>query len=475
MAPGYGISSIGSYANDPYFMYALNSYNPNFMGTQQIPSQTSVQPSANTASTTPSVDTSDIAVDPSFKGSPKDSDDGISTGSLITGGLMIAGGALACIKAYKRGDGTGLKKMLNGFKQYGQKFLGSSADDIAKNAADKADDVAAKVSNIIKNGGKNLKECTVKNGVDDIVFKNGEISKIVQKTETKVKNITSVSLPSGINSSSKDVHLDHIERTIHLKNGKDYKVILDKNGSITEAFHGKNKIDVNSVEGLADAAQTYTKELKNIKLTLPDGRGVPTDYTRAYNISVRNGEVVDATYLEGGYTKHLFGDQLKQLQEAIPDEIAKFGRAKNGYGLTPQECIYEYTGANRRYLFNGNTRKVTEAYDIQKTELTSPKKVDAYLEKHNLQNIKTDDKLPENLNVSSATYESSTGNIYTIEDGKIVRIKLKEGCDITSRKGKKYTFRAGETITPKDSRIDIWQGGMNINQKDYQAVLELLK
>ncbi len=474
MAPGYGISSIGSYANDPYFMYALNSYNPNFMGIQQASSQTAVQPSANAVSTTPSVDTSNIAVDPSFKGSPKDSDDGISTGKLIAGGLMIAGGALACIKAYKKGDGTGLKKMLNGFKQYSQKFLGSSAKEAAEKASNKADDAANKISNIIKNGGTNLKDCTIKNGADDIVFKNGEISKITQKTETKVKNITNVSLPSGINASSKDVHLDHIERTISHK-GKDYKVIMDKNGSITEAFRGKNKIDVDSVEGLADAAQTYTKELKGIKLTLPDKNNVPTDYTRAYNISVRNGEVVDATYMVGRETKHLTSEQCKQLQEAIPDEIAKFGRAKNGYGLTPQECIYEYTGANRRYLFNGNTRKVTDAYDIQKADLVSPKKVDAYLEKHNLQNIKTDDKLPENLNVSSATYESSKG-IYTIKDGKIVSIKLKEGCHITPKKGKKsYIFRAGETITPKDNRIDIWQGGMNINQKDYQAVLELLK
>lgn len=474
MAPGYGISSIGSYANDPYFMYALNSYNPNFMGTQQSgqASQTANQYSLPQADTN-SVTTPAVTVDPTFKGSEK-SDDGISTGKLVAGGLLVAGGALACIKAYKRGDGTGIKKMLNGFKQYGQKLLGTSAKEAAEKAADKADDVAAKISNIIKNGGTNLKDCTIKNGADDIVFKNGEISKITQKTETKVKNITNVSLPSGINASSKDVHLDHIERTISHK-GKDYKVIMDKNGSITEAFRGKNKIDVDSVEGLADAAQTYTKELKGIKLTLPDKNNVPTDYTRAYNISVRNGEVVDATYMVGSETKHLTSEQCKQLQEAIPDEIAKFGRAKNGYGLTPQECIYEYTGANRRYLFNGNTRKVTDAYDIQKADLVSPKKVDAYLEKHNLQNIKTDDKLPENLNVSSATYESSTGNIYTIEDGKIVRIKLKEGCDITSRKGKKYTFRAGETITPKDSRIDIWQGGMNINQKDYQAVLELLK
>ena len=37
MAPGYGISSIGNYANDPYFMYAYNGYNPNFMGVQQYP------------------------------------------------------------------------------------------------------------------------------------------------------------------------------------------------------------------------------------------------------------------------------------------------------------------------------------------------------------------------------------------------------------------------------------------------------
>ena len=108
MAPGYGISSIGSYANDPYFMYALNSYNPNFMGTQQSgqASQTANQYSLPQADTT-SVTTPAVTVDPTFKGSEK-SDDGISTGKLVAGGLLVAGGALACIKAYKRGDGTGI-------------------------------------------------------------------------------------------------------------------------------------------------------------------------------------------------------------------------------------------------------------------------------------------------------------------------------------------------------------------------------
>ena len=36
MAPGYGISSIGNYANDPYFMYAYNGYNPNFWAFNNI-------------------------------------------------------------------------------------------------------------------------------------------------------------------------------------------------------------------------------------------------------------------------------------------------------------------------------------------------------------------------------------------------------------------------------------------------------
>ena len=475
MAPGYGISSIGSYANDPYFMYALNSYNPNFMGTQQT-AQTTPQYSA--VDTTSTVTTPSVSADPTFKGSSKNDDDGISTGKLVAGGLLVAGSALACLKAYKKGDGTGLKKMFNGFKQYGQKILGTSAKEVAEKAADKADDAAAKISNIIKNGGKNLQECNIKNGADNIVLKGGQIESIVQTTENKIKNISGISLPKGIKVNSKGVNLSGIERTINL-NGKNYKVVLDTNGNVISAFAGKNKINPDDVSGLVEKAQTYTHQLKGIKLTLPDSHGVPTDYTRNYHISVRNGNVVDATYVLNGQTKHLTEEQCKLLQETIPGEIAKFGRAKNGYGLNPQECIYEYADKNRRYLFNGNSRKVTEAYDIKSKTLRKPKDVEDYITKHGLQDIITTGNLPSNMEITSAIYESGAGNIYTIgKNGKIEKIKLKNACTVTTGKGKKtktHNYQAGAEITTANNQIDIWRNGVYGNNSDYEEVSKLLQ
>lgn len=72
-----------------------------------------------------------------------------------------------------------------------------------------------------------------------ITIKNGRVSNIITKAEKKVKNVAGVRLPSGVSATSKDVTFSSIERTIKHK-GKDYKVVLDKEGNIIEAFV-KNK------------------------------------------------------------------------------------------------------------------------------------------------------------------------------------------------------------------------------------------
>lgn len=101
MAPGYGINSI-SYANDPYFMYALNSYNPNFMGMQQTQ--------------TTQTQTTQQTTNPSFQGNtqnlPKADYSEDSNTGLVVGGLTIAAGAAALIYAGRKGKLGGIKKFL---------------------------------------------------------------------------------------------------------------------------------------------------------------------------------------------------------------------------------------------------------------------------------------------------------------------------------------------------------------------------
>lgn len=475
MAPGYGISGIGNYANDAAFWNVYNQYNPNFMGAQQQQyakyAQAAQQAAAQQNTTTPTVD-------PTFKGG----EIGSAKSSGIGGGTLaalatIGVGATATIMAFKRGKSNGfegLKAVKEGFKS----FIGKGGQ---KAAAEASGSAAENISKLIKEGKGKLKTCEIKNGTDVIELAGDKVKQIVTKTEEKIKNVAGISVPSGITHTSKDVTLNSIERAVS-HGGKDYKVILDKKGNVIETLV-KNKKgefvkagDVKDLEKITEKAQTYTADLKDVKLTLPDRHGVPTDVTRTYNVSVRNGNVVDATYTVGGTTKHLTEEQCKLLQEARTADIEKFGRGKSGYGVKPEECIYEYTGTNRRYLFKGNSSKtVTEAYDIKSKTINKPKEVSQYLEEHGLKDVTTTGKLPDGAKITNATYKSDSGNIYTIKDGKIVSVKIKEGCTIKGKKGKTHTFSAGETINASGGKLDIWQNGLAINNSDYDAMLALIK
>ena len=103
MAPGYGISSIGNYANDPYFMYAYNGYNPNFMGVQQYPQAAQAVSDVQVPDTT-------AVTDPAFKGSDK-SEGSSSNTALLVGGTAVSAAAL--IYAAKKGNGKGIKEGLS--------------------------------------------------------------------------------------------------------------------------------------------------------------------------------------------------------------------------------------------------------------------------------------------------------------------------------------------------------------------------
>ena len=100
MAPGYGISSIGNYANDPYFMYAYNGYNPNFMGVQQYSQAVQSAPEVQAPDTT-------VVTDPTFKGADK-SEGSSSNTALLLGGTAVSAAAL--IYAAKKGNGKGIKE-----------------------------------------------------------------------------------------------------------------------------------------------------------------------------------------------------------------------------------------------------------------------------------------------------------------------------------------------------------------------------
>ena len=104
MSNGYDINSINALGSDPMFLAALQAYNPNFMGTQQVQATQTPQ-----TVTTPQVATAQTQALP--KADYSEGSDS-STG-LVLGLGAVAAGAATLIYAAKKGNGEGIIK---GFK-----------------------------------------------------------------------------------------------------------------------------------------------------------------------------------------------------------------------------------------------------------------------------------------------------------------------------------------------------------------------
>ena len=490
MAPGYGISSIGSYANDPYFMYALNSYNPNFMGTQQATSQQNTQQTTQPAATVPAIDATSVSIDPTFKGSSKDKNDGNNMGTVVTSGLLIAGGALACIKAYKKGDGTGLKKMLNGFKQYGKKLLGSSADDIAKNAANKADDAANKVSNIIKNGGKNLQEYTIQKDGMSFVIKNGKPVKIItqdKKVIDKAADIAKwVNKNPSIKNEVRNMNLSgnlpkgvSLSYTREIADGKNLYRLTVENGQVVKAssrdkagkwvevtkdqFDGFIKNHAKQVK----EAETLQKTFGGKKVRILNKKGKLVEQTGSIQMNVRGGKVVSAKF----NGKDLKPKELKALQDDFQKEISSFGHeAGNKYGLTNYEYVYRQKGG-QTVRFD-KSRTIKNVTSVTNKDITNANAMDNFWQKNEgikneLDNIISTGNVSSGFRVGNMTYKSDAGVVYNISGDKINGIKLDKKITLGGK-----TFKAGDVIDGK--YLGEWRRTAEHNN-DFQAVLDLLK
>ena len=128
-----GVNGIGSsYYTDPYFLYALNSYNPNFTGANTASAGSAVT-GAETATATQPASTAQTA-NPSFEGNGEKSSS--NTGLIVAGVAGTAG----LLYALKRGNGKGIKA---GFKNIWNGITGNKA-------AQEATEAAASVSNKLR-------------------------------------------------------------------------------------------------------------------------------------------------------------------------------------------------------------------------------------------------------------------------------------------------------------------------------------
>ncbi len=100
MSNGYGIDSINALGSDPMFLAALQAYNPNFRGTQQVQATQTPQ-----TVTTPQVATTQTQALP--KADYSEGSDS-STG-MVLGLGAVAAGAATLIYAAKKGNGNIIK------------------------------------------------------------------------------------------------------------------------------------------------------------------------------------------------------------------------------------------------------------------------------------------------------------------------------------------------------------------------------
>ena len=292
---GYDINSINALGSDPMFLAALQAYNPNFMGTQQVQATQTPQ-----TVTTPQVATTQTQALP--KADYSEGSDS-STG-MVLGLGAVAAGAATLIYAAKKGNGEGFIK---GFKNIFNSTKGSISESLKSNRA--------------------MKEFRLKTKDGSQIFiKDGKVVNIIQpatKTEIKgAKEINKLLKDKGINQA--DLLLSDItnidvnklkDAGIKLK-FKEYsfettynrKTILVENGKITK-IEGVEPKDVVTELGGQDKYDNFMKNIVEIveKGGTPKRHAPTTIDVKSYEWS-QNG--ITGTVLKNKKGDYRLGDTI---------------------------------------------------------------------------------------------------------------------------------------------------------------------
>lgn len=473
MAPGYGISSIGNYANDPYFMYAYNGYNPNFMGTQQYPQAVQSAPEVQAPDTT-------VVTDPTFKGSDK-SEGSSSNTALLVGGTAVSAAAL--IYAAKKGNGKGIKE---GFKNIYNSWFKKGAEK----AADKIDDAAAKISNILKDGGKNLKEYTIQKDGMSFIMKDGKPVKIItqdKKVIDKEKDVTdwlskNTSVHREVNGLAlygaalpKGVSLAY---TREITDGKNVYRMLVENGKVIKASskdRADKWVDVaeNQFEGFIKNHAKQVKEVETLQKTLHgkdvqilNKKGKLVKQRGSVQLNVRNGEVISAKF----NGRDLKPEELKALGKDFKTEIGQFGHEEGSrYRLSNYEYVYRQKGGQT--IRFDNSRRITNVTAVTQKDITKSDAIKNFLEKNEgikseLESIASTGSISNGYRLGNMVYRDDAGRTFEIVGDKIKGLKLNKKITLCGK-----TFKAGDLIDGK--YLGEWRKTAE-NGNAYDAVAAML-
>ena len=252
---GYDINSINALGSDPMFLAALQAYNPNFMGAQQLQAAQTPQ-----VVTTPQVTTTQTQALP--KADYSEGSDS-STG-MVLGLGAVAAGAATLIYAAKKGNGEGIIK---GFKNI---FKSNNA---VKEAAEAVTGGAKKTAplekiRVMMKGGKPVyyipgKTTTTKNAT--------EIQNLINN-DSELKKLTGLRFRTGetnINSGTFRIKSGSQEYSITFDGKKVTKIeqLTGKGkGNITDKYIDKDGkfLDTFKDETMQEKADAFSERLNKI-------------------------------------------------------------------------------------------------------------------------------------------------------------------------------------------------------------------
>lgn len=422
---GYGVDSIGSIGGyDQYLAAALNSYNPNFRGSQPAATHqadtTTVSPSFEGTSSLPKADYS------------KSSDSGLISG-LIVGGALAAGGAATLIYASKKGNGKGV---VEGFKNIWKGITGRTSEKAAEAA-----EAVAKGTKPAAKPLENLKIVIDKTTGKPVYYVPGKtvttsdpgrISSLLGK-DKELKKLTGLRFNSGettINGATFTLKDGGNSNVIEFMNGKIIKI---KNGSgtdITSTFvdaSGKLKDSFSSVSdtefaskigdyierikaGNADLILSKDLALSNINYTTKIGDQVAEVFRSGISTKLGKPQIKKLTTLKEcsatsdevlAYVRKAKAEG-KDLSAIIADKFALKGKLPEGYKVGEFELR---DGSNILKIVNGEAVGITIG-GVKYAEGTD--KFLAYMEKHEdsvakmIKNALKDNKIPKGATIIPA-------------------------------------------------------------------------
>ena len=352
MSNGYGINSINALGSDPMFLAALQAYNPNFMGTQQVQATQTPQ-----TVTTPQVATTQSQALP--KADYSEGSDS-STG-MVLGLGAVAAGAATLIYAAKKGNGEGIIK---GFKNI------FKSKDAVKEAAEAVTGGAKKTAplekiRVMMKGGKPVYYIP---GKTTTATTQADIQKLLQgntKLERQLKSLRLATGETNITAGTFTLKDGGNVNTIIFKGDKIEDIINSSGKSIKDKFleNGKIKSDLTEVSDNAFARriEEYIEKIKQGDADIVRGKDTNLrDFTYTTQIGDSTAEVFRQGITKGGNAEIKKMTTLKEFKSS-DDEVLAYVRTARENGNNIDSII------GKDFLSKG---KVPDGYKVHEFTLS---------------------------------------------------------------------------------------------------------